>query len=54
MHACIQALKLGMDGYLTDIEERVRAIMATQPKGSVPLSHDYVIAAEAPAAADDK
>jgi hypothetical protein len=44
------ALRSAMDSYLTDIEERLCTIMAKQPKHSIPLSHDYVIAASLPSA----
>lgn len=42
------ALRTAMDSYLTDIEERVCALMTIQPKNNIPLSHDYVIAASLP------
>jgi hypothetical protein len=40
------ALRTAMDSYLTEIEERMVLAVRKQPKGSIPLSHDYVIAAE--------
>jgi len=42
------SMRMAMDTYLTDIEERVAEIMSQQPKRTVPLSHDYVLAAELP------
>ena len=42
------ALRTAMDSYISDIEERVAEAMKRSPKGSIPLSHDYVIAAELP------
>jgi hypothetical protein len=42
------SLRMAMDSYLTDIEERVTEAISQQAKGNIPLSHDYVIAAELP------
>jgi hypothetical protein len=42
------SMRMAMDSYLTDIEERLSEIMTNQSKNNIPLSHDYVIAAELP------
>ena len=42
------SVRMAMDSYLTDIEERVAEVMSQQSKRTVPLSHDYVLAAELP------
>jgi len=42
------ALRTAMDSYLSDIEERMSEAISSTPKGSIPLSHDYVLAAELP------
>ena len=40
------ALRDGMADYLDELQDRTKEIMAEQPKNNIPLSHDYVIAAE--------